>query len=111
MLSQSQEPSSTAATINAASVQPSPAYGHPFNRIEFWWSNMPPRSRAGLLLASGYDIGQVMKVADYAWSHLTRKTQNDVIRELGSQAMLAGFVREATDEFARLYQAEQGGES
>lgn len=101
-------PQENAQVPSQSTTRPSAAYGQPFCRMDFWWSSMPILSRMGLLVAAGVPLDQVETVAQYTWGHLG-KNQNEIIRELGSQAMLAGFIRDATDEYRRLFERGVGG--
>lgn len=103
-------PQENAQAPSQSTIRPSAAYGMPFCRMEYWWSSMPILSRMGLLVAAGVPLEQVETVAQYTWGHLADR-QTEILRELGSQAMLAGFIREATDEYRSLIERGVGGRS
>ncbi len=96
---------------NGREYPPSSADGHPFSKMAFWWSNMPDLAKQGFLVMAGIPFDQVPVIAQRSWELLGKSVQHQVVRELGSAAMVAGFIRESTDEYHRLYSRRPGVQS
>ncbi len=65
---------------------------------------MPPNVRQGFIVMIGEPLEQSEDIAQYSWALLSKERQLKIIQQLGSNAMVAGFVRDSTDEFRRLQQ-------
>lgn len=75
----------------------------PFSRMDYWWSGMGDRKRRGFLVMCGIEGEALDRTAQYSWKLIPEQLQLAIIRELGSCGMVAGLIRDATDEFRRIW--------
>lgn len=67
---------------------------------------MPHNVKRGfmaMILPDGTQIEECDRMAQHSWGLLSDKAKHSILQQLGSNAMVAGLVRDATDEFRRLF--------